>query len=69
MRRDQCFGYDVLRRIGEQVQNLCPQDIRITKIELARYRWRPSSQILLHLCCFRQITILDVFLKLRPSAT
>jgi hypothetical protein len=51
VRRDQCFAHDFGRRreIGEQVQNLCSQEIRITRVEKARYRWRPSSRARLHL--------------------
>lgn len=48
VRCDQRFGCDVLRRrhIGEQLQNLCPEQIRITGIELAGNRWRPARHAL-----------------------
>ena len=40
---------EVKRIIGEQAQNLCSQEIRITGVEQACHRCRPSSRIRLHL--------------------
>ena len=74
VRRNQCLGHDVRgrREVGEKVQNLRSQLIRIAGVEQARYRWRSGCHALQSaciLCCFRQITISNMFLKLRPSAT
>ncbi len=58
--------------IGEELQNLRPQPIRIARVELARHRRRPGRHVLqtgLHLSRFRLTTILNVSMKLRPSAT
>ena len=50
VRRDQRFWHALRHRhIGEQVQNLCSQEIRITGVEQACHRCRPSSRIRLHL--------------------
>ena len=73
VRCNQGFGSDVRRRldIGEELQNLRPQPIRIARVELARHRRRPGRHVLqtgLHLSRFRLTTILDMLLKLRPSA-
>jgi len=74
VRRNQGFGSDVHRRldIGEELQNLRPQPIRIARVEQARHRRRAGRHVLqtgLHLSCFRLTTILDVSLELKPSAT
>ena len=74
VRCNQCLGHDVWRRrhIGEQLQNLRLQPIRIAQVELTRHSRRPGCYVLqtgLHLSRFRLTTILDMSLQVRPSAT